>query len=313
MAGLARADLLVTGVRRPAAHVAGLDRIHALEVVEYGLQTPETASGKSRYFLSCVDHVVSPFFADGVLFCRVEADRITVCRIRSAAKPVAHRFTSPGGIEHESPAQPARRSTLCPRARLLRPANRSRAGGSHICGWLFLVYGTALRRLAGRYLYDLRLHGGNQEKSQLRGSVFGYHRARGGRAGPLRSEEGELRKAPRSVLEERRSYRAGPAVLRHRKPVPHRDLLSHRRAEAPRRSLQKRAREDQTVQGRYRHTRRAGRRVLASRRLSPGFLRQESGEVQVLPNWLRPRCQVEAAVGEHAALTRVTDMRRSRP
>src|SRR5438552_1636972 len=43
---------------------------------------------------------------------------------------------APGGIEHESPAQPARRSALCPGARLLRPATRSRAGGSHICGWL---------------------------------------------------------------------------------------------------------------------------------------------------------------------------------
>src|SRR5258706_15706813 len=95
MAGFPRADLLVTGVRRPAAHVTGLHRIHALEIVEYGLQAPETASGKSGDFLPCIGHVVLPFFSVSVLFCRVEAGHFTVCRIRSAAKPGAHRLRTP--------------------------------------------------------------------------------------------------------------------------------------------------------------------------------------------------------------------------
>src|SRR5438876_8438013 len=232
--------------------------------------------------------------------------------IRFAAKPGAHRLRTPLRKRHESPTQPARRSTPRPRARLPRPATRSRAGGRHICGRLFLVHGTALRRLTGRHLHDLRLHGGNQEKSQLRGGLFGDHGARGSRAGRVRSEEGELRKAPRGVLEKRRPYRARPAVLRHRKPVPHCDLLSQRRAETSRRGLQRNAREDETVQGRYCHTCRAGRRVLARRGLSPGFLRQESGEVQVLPNRLRTRCQAEAVVGERSALTRIAVTRRLR-
>src|SRR2546430_8872633 len=34
--------------------------------------------------LPCVGHVVSPFFAVGVLFCRVKADHVTACRIRHA-------------------------------------------------------------------------------------------------------------------------------------------------------------------------------------------------------------------------------------
>src|SRR5882762_8201275 len=72
MARLARADLLVRGVRCPAAHATGLDGIHALEIVEDGFQAPETASGKSGDFLLCDGHVVSPFFAIGVLFCRVK-------------------------------------------------------------------------------------------------------------------------------------------------------------------------------------------------------------------------------------------------
>src|SRR5256885_10678042 len=95
MAGFPRADLLVTGVRRRAAHITRLDRIHALEVVEYGLQAPETASGKSGDFLHCLGHIVLPFFAVGVLFCQIEADRITVCRIRSAAKPGARCLRVP--------------------------------------------------------------------------------------------------------------------------------------------------------------------------------------------------------------------------
>jgi len=45
--------------------------------------------------------------------------------------------------------------------------NPLRAGSSNICGRLLLVHGAALRRSAGRHLHDLRLHGGNQEKSQL--------------------------------------------------------------------------------------------------------------------------------------------------
>src|SRR5258706_16464671 len=95
MARLARAHLLVTGVRRLAAHVAGLDRIHALEFVEYGLQAPETAAGKSGDFLPCIGHVVLPFFSVSVLFCRVEAGHLTVCRNRSAAEPGAHRLRTP--------------------------------------------------------------------------------------------------------------------------------------------------------------------------------------------------------------------------
>src|SRR5438552_17316033 len=74
VARLARADLLVTGIHRLTAHVTGLDRLDALQVVEYGLQAPETASGKSGDFLPCVGHVIFPFFALSVLFCRVEAD-----------------------------------------------------------------------------------------------------------------------------------------------------------------------------------------------------------------------------------------------
>src|SRR5258708_35110780 len=95
MARLARADLLVTGVRRPAAHVTGLHRIHALEIVEYGLQAPETASGQSGDFLPCVGHVVSPFFAVGVLFCRVNADHVTACRIRSSGQAPRVPYRAP--------------------------------------------------------------------------------------------------------------------------------------------------------------------------------------------------------------------------
>src|SRR5437899_476453 len=92
MAGLPRADIRVSRVRRPATHVTGLNRIHSLEIVEYGLQAPETASGKSGDFLPCVGHVVSPFFAVGVLFCRIKADHITVCRIRSAGQARRVRY-----------------------------------------------------------------------------------------------------------------------------------------------------------------------------------------------------------------------------
>src|SRR5205809_7986162 len=115
MARLARADLLVTGVHRLAAHITGLDRIHAPEVVEYGLQAPETASGKSGEFLLCVGHVVLPFFAVSVLFCRIEADQITVCRIRAAAKSGAHRLRTLRGSEQDVPKRPARRRTPGPR------------------------------------------------------------------------------------------------------------------------------------------------------------------------------------------------------
>src|SRR2546429_5968568 len=41
----------------------------------------------------CVGHVVSPFFAVGVLFCRIKADHIiTVCRIRSAGQARRVRY-----------------------------------------------------------------------------------------------------------------------------------------------------------------------------------------------------------------------------
>ena len=48
MAGLARADLCVGRVRRLPAHVPGLDRRHPLQIVEHGLQAPETSSGEGR-------------------------------------------------------------------------------------------------------------------------------------------------------------------------------------------------------------------------------------------------------------------------
>src|SRR5436190_20848195 len=114
MARLARADLLVTGVHRLAAHITGLDRIHAPEVVEYGLQAPETASGKSGELLLCVGHVVLPFFAVSVIFCRSEADQITVCRIRAAAKSGPQRLRTLRGSERERRTEPARRSSRRP-------------------------------------------------------------------------------------------------------------------------------------------------------------------------------------------------------
>src|SRR5256885_14948368 len=103
MARLARADLLVTGVRRLAAHVTVLDRIHAPEIVEYSLQAPETASGKSGEFLLCFGHVVSPFFAVSVLFCLIEAFPITVCRIPSCAQCRDHPLPSLCWIVTASP------------------------------------------------------------------------------------------------------------------------------------------------------------------------------------------------------------------
>jgi len=101
------------------------------------------------------------------------------------------------------------------------------------------VYGTALRRLAGVISTTSGYMGGTKKNPS-------YEEVSSGTTGHAEvvqvlydPKKVSYEKAPRSVLEKRRSYRAGPAVLRHRKPVPHRDLPSHRRAETPRRSLQK--------------------------------------------------------------------------
>ena len=51
VAGVPAAYFVVGGVRSLAAHVTGLDRLHALQLVVHGFQAPETTAGKSRNFV----------------------------------------------------------------------------------------------------------------------------------------------------------------------------------------------------------------------------------------------------------------------
>src|SRR3981189_831038 len=94
VAGLARADLLVAGVCRLSPRVAGLDRFHALEVVEYGFQAPETASGKSGDFLSCVGHVVCLFLRLACYFVGSRPTTLQYAESGWAAMPGMHRTDS---------------------------------------------------------------------------------------------------------------------------------------------------------------------------------------------------------------------------
>src|SRR5712692_3052296 len=311
VAGIPRADVLVARVRRPSSHIAGFDRLHALQVVVYGFQAPEAASGESGDFLARVGHVVCLFSRIACYFVGSRPTTLQYAEFGPRPTPARPCMNPSGGIQHDCFAQPHCSPPRRPCARRLRPAARHRTRGSHVRGRLLLVHGAPLRRVARGDLHDFGLYGGKQEKSHLRGGLLRDHRPRGGRAGRVRPREGELRKAPGGVLEKRRPHRARPAVLRHRQPVPHGNLLPHRRAETPGRSLQSGAHEDQAFQGRHRHPHRRGRTVLAGRGLSPGFLRQEPGALQVLPHRLRARRQVEAAVGERAALKGARAQRRA--
>src|SRR5215467_1167776 len=61
MPGFPRADLRIGRVRGLPAHVSGLDRFHAPQIVEYRLQAPEASASKRRDFLCRVNHVVAFF------------------------------------------------------------------------------------------------------------------------------------------------------------------------------------------------------------------------------------------------------------
>jgi len=154
----------------------------------------------------------------------------------------------------------------------------------------------------------LRLHGGTKKKIPPTRRCPRDHGTRGGRAGLYDPKKVELRKLLDSVLEKkRRSYRAGPAVLRHRKarrtaifftPTSRSGL-----AKPPKRAPKT------NVQGRYLTPVRAGWRVLAREDYHQDFYVKNPVRYQVLPNRLRPDARLKHS-GERAALTRVTDMRR---
>src|SRR5258705_12019999 len=119
VAGLARADLLVAGVCRLSPHVAGLDRFHALEVVEYGLQAPETASGQSGDFLPCVGHVVCLFLRLACYFVGWRPTTLQYAEFGCRPSPGSIVPTL-GGIENESLAQAPRRRPRRPPTHMLR-------------------------------------------------------------------------------------------------------------------------------------------------------------------------------------------------
>src|SRR5205085_8899699 len=57
MAAAPRAHLVVVGIRGLAPHVTGLDRLHALELVEDRLEAPEAAAGERRNLIHFNDSV----------------------------------------------------------------------------------------------------------------------------------------------------------------------------------------------------------------------------------------------------------------
>src|SRR6185503_10804249 len=201
-------------------------------------------------------------------------------------------------IRTHDPA-PARRS------RRLRsiPGQRPGAIHRHLRRRLLLVHGGSLREGARRGLGGLGLHRRPHQEPELRDGFLGHHRTRGSHRGEIRSVEDQLRKAARRVLDQPRSDVHGPPVLRPWLPVPARDLLAGRGAEAPRRCLEAQVRKAEDLQAADRHADRQGLAVLARRGIPPGLLQEESGALQLLLERLRPLQPVERTLGEPAQMT----------
>ena len=157
-------------------------------------------------------------------------------------------------------------------AQTAKPAAGAATAKAIFAGGCFWCMETAVRRAAGRGLHDVGIHRRQEEKSDVRGSVRGRHRPCRGRAGRLRSEEGQYEKLldvfwhnidPRSKTSSSaitaRNTAAGSFMY---------DDEQKRLAEASK----TRARPKQAVQGCHRHRNRARERVLSRRGLSPGLL-----------------------------------------
>ncbi len=99
---------------------------------------------------------------------------------------------------------------------------------------LLLVHRGGFRQGAGRDQHHVGLSQRQDQESDLQGSLGRRQRPRRGGRDRLRPREGDFRQAARRVLAQHRSAGEGPAVLRHRRHVPHRRLLSRRRAEEAR-------------------------------------------------------------------------------
>jgi len=175
-----------------------------------------------------------------------------------------------------------RRRTPSPTLSLCLHRTVCRAGSSHVAGGCFWSHGARPPALPV-VISTTSGYNGGAKKIPLMKRCPRVPRAREVVAGRLRSEK---------VSYERLSKCSGrtsilpyeTAVLRHRQPVPHRDLLSHRRAETSRRGLQRRLAKTETVQGRYlsRLSWPAGE-FLAREDYHQDFY-VKNPEVQVLPN-----------------------------
>ena len=156
-------------------------------------------------------------------------------------------------------------------------------GQGHVRRRLLLVHGAAVRRAARCGLHDLGLHRGAEARSDVRGGLGRRHGPHGGGRGPLRPRQGDLRAPPRRLLAQRGPDGTRPAVLRRRQPVPDRDLLPRRDAEAPGRAVEAGAGEGQALQGADRHRDRPRGPLLPRGGVPPGLLQEEPGALQVLP------------------------------
>src|SRR5262249_27119673 len=98
------------------------------------------------------------------------------------------------------------------------------------------------------------------------------------------------------VLAQHRSFGEGSAVLRPRRPIPQRDLLSWRRAARAGGGLE--GGGSKALQAADPDRYRGGRPVLQSRRVPSGLLREESRPLQILSVQLRTRRPARGAVGQ---------------
>src|SRR5262249_47313789 len=112
--------------------------------------------------------------------------------------------------------------------------------------------------------------------------------------------------APRRVLAQHRSAGEEPPVLRPRRSVPHRHLLSRRAAAGGGAGLEGQGRGALRAAGG--DADRPRRAVLQGGRVSPGLSPEESDPLQVLPVQLRARRAARGAVGQEG-LTGMIDRR----
>ena len=91
---------------------------------------------------------------------------------------------------------------------------------------------------------------------------------------------------------------AGRAVLRPGEPVPHRDLLRGRGAEAGGRRVEARARGLGSAEEADRDRDRPARGLLPSGGLPPGLLQEEPGALHDVPRGVRPGPAARGAVGQ---------------